>query len=66
MIIDPRAVGNIKTTVGDIANCITGPFLSRETAEAYLEGTKYNFSKEAKVYCFSGYESEEWRKLCNK
>lgn len=60
LIIEPRG-RNIKTRIEDIANCITGPFFSREDAENHLKTRRYNFSDKARVWCFSGYWSEKYK-----
>lgn len=60
LIIDPKG-RNIKTRVDDIANCITGPFFSRDDAEAHLKARRYNFSERAGVWCFSGYWSHKYK-----
>lgn len=38
-----------------------GPFFSRKSAQDYLEGHRYRYSKKAYVYCFSGNQSPEYR-----
>ena len=65
-IIDPSQ--NFKTGnqgLHNIAGMITGVFFSRKDAEDFLTATSYNFSKNAKVYCHSGHNSDDWRKLFN-
>jgi hypothetical protein len=67
IIIDPKQ--NFST--GDrglyaIAGMITGPFFSREEAQDFLDRTSYNFSKNAKVYCHSGYPSKQYKEACRK
>lgn len=60
-IIDPRQ--NFETGnhgLHNIANMITGPFFSREDAEMFLHRTRYNFGRNAAVFCFSGYYSYEY------
>ncbi len=66
IIVDPRVGGNIKTTIGEIAACITGVFLSRESAEDYLKSKSHRFSEAARVYCHSGHQSDDWRELCKE
>lgn len=44
-----------------VAQCITGPFFSREAAQNHLEARSYAFSKKAIVYCFSGYWSNQYK-----
>jgi len=61
-IVDPRQ--NLKTDkagVANIASMITGPFFSRESAENHLSARRYNFGKNAAVWCFSGYWSHEYK-----
>jgi hypothetical protein len=41
-------------------NKITGPFFSRGAAQEFLDRTRYNFGKDAFVYCFTGVYSDEW------
>lgn len=63
-IIDPRQ--NLKTDVDgiyNIASMITGPFFSREEATQYLQNHRYNFGKNAKVYCHSGCYGQYGRKV---
>ena len=67
IIIDPRQ--NFYTNnegLHRIANMITGIFFSRKDAQQYLDSRRYNFSKNAKVYCHSGHESDDWRTLFKK
>jgi len=64
IIIDPRQ--NFETGnqgIHNIAGMIHGIFFSREDAQDFLDKTRYNFSKHAKVYCHSGHESGDWRSL---
>ena len=61
MIIDPRQ--NMKVNsygISNIAAMITGPFFSREEAEAHLEARRYAYSKNAGVYCDSGWRSRQY------
>lgn len=44
-----------------IVHCITGPFFSRESAEAKLNGRRYHYGKKAIVWCASGYDSFEYK-----
>ena len=68
IIIDPRQ--NLETkreqALYNIAFMITGPLFSRESAQNFLDRTSYNFSKQAKVYCHSGYYSEQYKSACRK
>jgi rhodanese-related sulfurtransferase len=61
MILDPRQTLRIDPHY--LASMITGPFFSREDAESYLKQTSYNFSKNAVVYCASGYYSKKYKKF---
>ena len=63
MIISPAQ--NFKTNdegLYQIASMITGVFFSRESATEYLNRRRYAFGKGAKVFCFSGYHSDQY---CN-
>lgn len=65
IIIDPAQ--NFKTDsdgIHRIAGMITGVWFSREAAQEFLDKTRYNFSKSARVYCHSGYYSQDWVELC--
>lgn len=65
IIIDPAQ--NFKTNsdgIHKIAGMITGVWFSREAAQEFLDKTRYNFSKNARVYCHSGYYSQDWVELC--
>ncbi len=62
MIVDPQQ--NFKTNnegLHRIASMITGPFFSREEAEAVLRQRRYHYGPNAKVYCASGYATVEYR-----
>lgn len=67
IIIDPRQNFNVdEDGVYNIAHMITGPFFSRKEAQSFLDSKRYNFSKNAKVYCHSGYSSIQYKKaLCH-
>lgn len=56
----------VKRITNAIPNCITGPFFSREDAENYLKARQYGYSKEAYVYCHSGYWSHKYKALCRE
>ena len=58
VIIDPSQ--NMRCSVHNAASQITGPFFSRESAQKFLDATRYNFTKRAVVYCLSGTHSMEW------
>ena len=42
---------------------LAGPYFSRAEAEGYFERHRYRYPKQARVYCFSGYESPPWCEL---
>lgn len=65
LIIDPNQQ-MFELDVHTVANMITGPFFSRESAQSFLDATRYNFSKHAKVYCHSGYHSFEYRQAMKR
>ena len=67
IIIDPRQNFNTNDNgLYAVASMITGPFFSRESAQEFLDRTHYNFSKNAKVYCHSGYYSDEYKSALRK
>lgn len=45
---------------------ITGPFLSRASAEAALRRRRHAYSARAQVWCLSGHASPEWVELCRE
>lgn len=58
MIVCPvRGFANVQT----IANAIVGPFFNREEATRELEGRRYEYGKNAIVWCASGYHSGSYR-----
>lgn len=72
-IIDPKilknAIREIRKHGNDIkyeelaryiAFSTTGIFFSRKAANNHLKAKHYNFSKHAKVWCYSGYASFEY------
>lgn len=59
VIVDPRQ--NMDCDYHAIAAMVTGPFFSREEAEAQLKATRYNYSKRAVVYCKSGCYSRQYQ-----
>ncbi len=62
MIINPRQNFRVdEEGIHHIAAMITGPFFSREEAEAHLKLRRYAFSKHAEVYCNSGYWSNQYK-----
>lgn len=58
-IVDPAQ--NLKLDIATAAGQITGPFFSREEAEAQLRATRYNYSKRAVVWCASAYHTHRYR-----
>lgn len=50
--------------VNDITGAITGPFLSRASAEEHLRRAAHRFSSRARVWCAPG--SDEWARLCRE
>ena len=63
IIINPRQ--NFRTNdegLYAIANMITGPFFSREEAQGHLDRRHYAFSKNARVFCHSGYWATQYKK----
>jgi hypothetical protein len=59
LILDPKQMLRIDPHY--LAGMITGPFFSREDAESFLKKTRYNFSKNAVVYCASGSYSDKYK-----
>lgn len=43
-----------------VAEAVTGPFFSRESAEKMLTTCRYRFRRQAVVYCGSGHMSPLW------
>lgn len=64
LILDPRQM--LDCDPDALASMITGPFFSRPDAEAFLQATRYNFSKRAVVYCHSGNYSSKYDLLCRE
>lgn len=61
VIIDPRQ--NFETNgdgIYNISSMVTGPFFSREEAEAVLKRTRYNYGKNATVFCMSGCHTDQY------
>lgn len=50
----------------DIYPCITGIFFSRKDAEDHLNSRRYAFSKNAQIWCLSGYWSKKYKLLWRK
>lgn len=63
-IVDPQQ--NMRKKLSTAAFQITGPYFSRKEAEDFLAATRYNFSKRAGVWCFSGYHSYKYKMACRK
>ena len=61
LILDPRQM--LRLDVDVLAGMITGPFFSREDAQLYLKNKRYNFSKNAKVYCHAGHQSWKYAEI---
>ena len=59
LILDPMQMTSPSFTL--LSSMITGPFFSRESAEAHLDGRRYAFGKRAVVFCMSGYWSHEYK-----
>jgi hypothetical protein len=72
LIIDPSWLpkselkDDPEQAVHTVAGMIKGPFFSRKAAQSFLNATHYNFSKNAKVYCHSGYWSSEYKNACRE
>lgn len=67
IIIDPGQNFNTNSDgIHNIAGMITGVWFSREAAQEFLDKTRYNFSKNAKVFCHSGCYSSDWVELCKE
>lgn len=58
-IIDPKQ--NMGKDLGWAAGQVTGPFFSRQEAEDELKATHYNYGRRARVWCFSGYHSRQYK-----
>lgn len=61
-ILDPEQM--MRPDVYRLAAMVTGPFFSRESAEAHLRARRHAFGPRACVYCFSGHDSNNWRTFC--
>lgn len=62
-ILDPHQFFRAnKDGLDDLASMITGPFFSREEANAELNSRRYDYGKHATVYCFSGYHSGQYKR----
>ena len=58
VILDPHQ--NTRLSTACLSRQVTGPFFSREEAERELNGRRYNYGKNAVVYCMSGYNSGQY------
>ncbi len=63
-IFDPRQMFVVDEPA-QLAQMVTGPFFSRKSAENTLKNHRYNYGKNAMVWCHSGCYSEDWIKLYN-
>lgn len=64
LIIDPKQMMRVGHDY--VASMITGPFFSREEAQAELTGRSYDYSTRAVVYCCSGYRSGKYKQAIEK
>lgn len=64
VIIDPRQM--MRPSVSAVAHMVTGPFFSREAAQAHLEAKRHRFGADATVWCHTGHDSADWRALCEE
>ena len=61
-IVDPRQIMKVDNqSVYHVAGMITGPFFSRESAQRHLDAARHHFGKNPHVFCFSGYNSSEYK-----
>lgn len=49
-----------------VAQAITGPYFSRESAEHELKTRAYAYSRKAIVWCASGHRSPDWQVFCEE
>lgn len=68
-IIDPDRIKAYRgrtddQRIHDAAGAVTGPFLSRESAEAHLRAKAHNYGPHAVVFGMTGHNSADWRALC--
>jgi len=64
VIIDPRQNFKVNSDgLYNIAGMVTGIWFSRASAERHLQHRRYAFSKNAKVFCMSGYWSSDYKEL---
>jgi len=60
-VVDPTQ--NMRADPSRVAEQITGPFFSRQSAQDYLKSRRYAYGPNACVYCASGYWSQEYKAL---
>ena len=61
MIIDPsQNFGTDENAIYLIASMVTGPFFSREAGEKELANRRYDYGKNAVVFCASGVHSSQY------
>ncbi len=66
MIVDPRQNFWVdEDGLHRIAGMITGVWFNRESAEAVLKSTRYNFGRSPEVWCFTGKLSIEYQLAIN-
>lgn len=57
-IILPRQI--MRKSISQIANCVIGPFFSREDADNHRKSRIYEYGEDSGVWCFSGYYSGKY------
>ncbi len=61
VIIDPRQNFHVdKAGLHCIANMIEGPYFSREEAQNEIDARRHAYTKNARVFCMSGYHTEQY------
>jgi len=65
LIVDPKQMMR-PDAAQVVMGMITGPFFSREEAQAVLDSTRYNYSKRAVVWCASGCHTTQYRHAYQK
>ena len=67
IIIDPRQNFKVdEQAIHNIASMITGPFFSSDGAVGHLAQRRYAFSRNAKVFCCSGYHACQYKEACRE
>ncbi|MEY5061590.1 MAG: hypothetical protein RIS45_1511 [Planctomycetota bacterium] len=61
---DERPDYRSAVSAGNVYPTITGPFFSREAAQAQVDRRPYAYSDRTQVWCLSGHESRDWRSFC--